>query len=64
MVTHILSNLPKEYQIIVEIIEDKLDDEENLLTIDRICENIPVKFDRMNKQSRPITSREEENPSM
>ena len=31
--TRILSNLPKKYQTIVEIIEDKKDDKDNPLTI-------------------------------
>ena len=33
MMTHILSNLPEEYQIVVEILENKLDDEDNTLTV-------------------------------
>ena len=38
--THILLNLPEEYQNIVEILEDKIYDKDNTLTIERIRENI------------------------
>ena len=38
--THILLNLPEEYQNIVEILEDKLDNKDNHLTTDRIRENL------------------------
>ena len=60
MMTHILSKLSEEYQTIVEILEDVLDDEDNPLTIERICDKLSVKFYQMNKQSGPITSREYE----
>ena len=40
--TKILSNLPEEYQIIVEIIEYELDGKHNPLTINRICDNLLV----------------------
>ena len=58
--TRMLLNLPEEYQTIVEIIEDYLDDKNNPLTIERIRDKILVKFDQMNKQSGPRTSREDE----
>ena len=45
MMTHILSNLPEEYQTIVEILEDELDDKDYPLTIERIHDNLSVKFD-------------------
>ena len=51
MMSHILSNLPEEYQTIVEIIEDKLDDYSDFITIERISDNILVKYDQMNKES-------------
>ena len=50
MMSHILSNLPEEYQTIVEIIEDKLDDYSDFITIERISDNILVKYDRTNKK--------------
>ena len=45
MMTRILSYLPEEKQTIVEILEEKLDDKYNPLTIERIRESILVKFD-------------------
>ena len=42
--TYIISNLPEEYQIIVEILEDKLDDDNGPLTIDMICDKLYVIF--------------------
>ena len=43
--THILLNLPEEYQTIVENIEDKLYDKDNPLTIESIRDKILVNFD-------------------
>ena len=60
MITHILLNLPEEYQTIVEILEEKLDDKDDPLTIERIRDKFLVKFDQVNKQSRPRTLREYE----
>ena len=62
MMTHILLNLPAEYQTILEILEDKLDDKDNPLTIERIRDKISVKFDRRNEKSGPRTSRKYKNP--
>ena len=62
--THIVLNLPKEYQTIVEIREDKIYDKYDPLTIQRVCDKLLVKFDPKNKQSGPRPSREDENPSM
>ena len=50
MMTHILSNLSKEYQNIVETLEDKLYDEDDPLNIERVREKVFVKYDQMNKQ--------------
>ena len=58
--THILLNLPEEYQTIVEILEKKIDDKENPLTIERICDKLLVKIYQMNEQSGPRTSEEDE----
>ena len=49
MMTNILSNLPEEYQTIFEIIQGKLDYKENPLTIERIHDNLSVKFDQMDE---------------
>ena len=58
--TCILLNLPGEYQTIVKILEDELDDKNNTLPIERIYDKILVKIDQMNEQSRPRTSQEDE----
>ena len=60
MITHILSNLPEEYQTFIEILEYNLDYEDNPLTIGRTRENLSVKFYQMNGQSAPRNSREDE----
>ena len=58
--THILLNLPEEYQTIVEILEEKLHDKDDPLTIERIRDKLSVKFDLMNEQSVPRNLREYE----
>ena len=63
MMTHILSNLPEECQIILEILEDELYDKDKPITIESICEKLLMKFDRMNEKSGPRASREDENLS-
>ena len=40
MMAHILSNLPEEYENIVENVEDSLDDDIDLLTIKIILDKI------------------------
>ena len=60
MMTNILLNLPEEYQTILEIIEYELYAEDNPLTTKRIHDKLSLKYDQMNEQSRPITSREYE----
>ena len=60
IITHILSNLTGEYQTIVEIIEDYINDKYNPLIIENIRDKLTVKFYQMNEQSGPITSREDE----
>ena len=44
----------------MKILEDKLGDKYNPLTIERICDNILVKFDQMDEQSGPRTLGEDE----
>ena len=61
MMSHIIANLPEEYQTIVEIIEHKLDYDSDFITIEMISDKILVKYDQINKQSRPKFSREDEN---
>ena len=48
--THILSNLPEEYQIIVESIEEKLYEKYHPLTIERIRDKLSAEIDQMNEQ--------------
>ena len=55
--THILSNLPEEYQTIVEFLEDELYDKYHPLTIERIREKLSVKFDRMNERFKKNSKR-------
>ena len=50
MMTHILLNLPEEYQDIVEILEDKLDEDKNTLTINMICYKLSVKYNWTNEK--------------
>ena len=52
---------PEEYQTIVENLEDKLEDDSDFITVERICDNILVKYDQINKQSRPKIPIEDEN---
>ena len=42
MMTHILSALSESYNKVVENLEDKIDDRENLITTNRIIQNIFV----------------------
>ena len=58
--THIISNLPEEYQTIVEMIKDGLYKEDNPLTTKRICDKLSEKFDHIKDQTRTIISREYE----
>ena len=60
MMTHIIQNLPEEYQNMVQMIKYRLDDEDNCLTIERIGDKHLIKYDQMDEQSRPKTSREYE----
>ena len=45
--THNLSNLPEAYEKIVENIEDNLDNNNDLLTINSIREKLLVKYNQM-----------------
>ena len=49
IITHILLNLPEEYQNNVQILEEKWDDTDDPLTIDIICDKLSVKFERINE---------------
>jgi len=57
---HILNNLPKEYESVVNNLENKLDDRTNPLTIQNIQEALNLKFERMKgKKSRGSDENEE-----
>ena len=60
MITHILSNSPEEYQKIVGILEDKLNEKDHPITIERIHDKLLVKFDRRNRRLETKSSREDE----
>ena len=47
MMTHILSNLPGEYENTVENIEDELDDNIDMLTIKIFWDKLSAKYARM-----------------
>ena len=60
--TRILSNLPEEYQTIIEVLKYELYDKDDPLIIERIRDKLSVKFDQMNEQSVPRASIEDEKP--
>ena len=51
IMTHILTNLPEEYKNIFENLEEKLDDKNNMFTVERIRDNLSAKYNRMNARS-------------
>ena len=51
MMTHIISNLPEEYENIVENLEDELDDDIAMLNIKIIWDKLSAKYNRMNTRS-------------
>ena len=58
MITHILSNLPEEYQAIVKILADKIDHKDYPITMENIRGKFSVILDQMKGQSVPRTPRE------
>ena len=62
MMTHLLSILLEEYWNIVKNLEDKLDDDIDSLTINRIRDKLSEKYYRMSEQLGKKKSREYENP--
>ena len=51
MMTHVLSNLTEEYKNVVETFEKKMDDDINILTMERIRDKLSARYDRMNTWS-------------
>ena len=62
MMTHLLSILLEEYWNIVKNLEDKLDDDIDSLTINRIRDKLSERYYRMSEQLEKKNSREYENP--
>ena len=60
MMTCILSNLPEVSKNIVENIEDKINDEDDPLTIERIWDKLKANYDCMNIRSETKSSNGEE----
>ena len=58
MITHILYNLPEEYEIIVENIEGGLDDNINMFTIKIIRDKLSAKYNRLNARSNQIKGKD------
>ena len=56
MMTCILSNLPEVSKNIVENIEDKINDEDDPLTIERIWDKLMANYDCMNIRSETKSS--------
>ena len=59
--THIIYKLPEAWDNNVENIEYKLDDDIDLLAIERIRDKLLVKYSQINVQSEMNNSREDEN---
>ena len=51
MMIHILSNISEEYENIVENLEDELDKDIDMLTIEIIQDVLSAKYDKMNARS-------------
>ena len=47
MMTHILPNIPEEYENVFENLVDKLYDDIDMLTIKRIWDKLSAKYNRM-----------------
>ena len=57
---HVLSNLPEEYENIVENLEEKLDDNIDMLTIQIIWDTLSAKYDIMSARSNQTEGKESE----
>ena len=51
VMAQILSNLPEEYKDIVENLEDRLNDNIDMLTIKIFWDNLSANYNRMNARS-------------
>ena len=62
IVTYIISKLPEAYENVTKNLENKLDDNNDLLTIKSICGKLLGKYYQMNKWLETKNSREDKKP--
>ena len=55
---HVLGNLPEEYEVAVESLEEKLEDTKNVLDIEDIRSKLNARFARLNKKREEKTEDE------
>ena len=48
LIIHILNNLPSEYELQVEQMEGKINQDDNLITLEQVCSILSLKFERLN----------------
>ena len=48
LIIHILNNLPSEYELKVEQMEGRINQYDNLLTLDKVCSMLSLKFEKLN----------------
>ena len=48
LIIHMLNNLPPEYELQVEQMELKINQDDNLLTLEQVCSTFSLKFERLN----------------
>ena len=49
-IIHILSNLPEEYEVAIESLEERLEDTSNKLSIEEVRTKLNARFARINKK--------------
>ena len=55
-IIHVLGNLPEEYEIAVESLEDQLEDTTNKLGVEEVCTKLNARFAIINRQDKMKTS--------
>ena len=55
---HILNNLPSEYELQVEQMEGKINQDDNLLTLEQVRSTLSLKFERLNVSNEDDTDDE------
>ena len=56
---HILNNLPSEYELQVEKMEGKINQDDNPLMLEQVCSTLSLKFERLNVYNEDDTDNEE-----